>query len=143
MVLVGSGVVAGELHVPVGQEVQLNIVAQDVLHAFWLPELRLKQDAIPGRTTQLRFKPTKPGTYPVVCAELCGGYHGSMRTQMVVQEPEEYDAWVQENAVAQNPDNPQAVAMNPADMTETEFLAPYAEDLGVNADTLHSLHPAE
>ena len=139
----GSGVVAGELHVPVGQEVQLNIVAQDVLHAFWLPELRLKQDAIPGRTTQLRFKPTKPGTYPVVCAELCGGYHGSMRTQMVVQEPEEYDAWVQENAVAQNPDNPQAVAMNPADMTETEFLAPYAEDLGVNADTLHSLHPAE
>lgn len=139
----GSGVVAGELHVPVDQEVQLNIVAQDVLHAFWLPELRLKQDAIPGRTTQLRFKPTKPGTYPVVCAELCGGYHGSMRTQMVVQEPEEYDAWVQENAIAQSLDNPQTVAMNPADMTETEFLAPYAEDLGVNAQTLHSLHPAE
>ncbi|MGB3404431.1 MAG: cytochrome c oxidase subunit II [Microcoleaceae cyanobacterium] len=139
----GSGVVAGELHVPVDQEVQLNIVAQDVLHAFWLPELRLKQDAIPGRTTQLRFKPTKPGTYPVVCAELCGGYHGSMRTQMVVQTPEEYDAWVEENAIAQSLDNPQTVAMNPADMTETEFLAPYAEDLGVSADTLHSLHPAE
>jgi cytochrome c oxidase subunit 2 len=138
-----SGVVAGELHIPVGQEVQLNIAAQDVLHAFWLPELRLKQDAIPGRTTELRFTPTKPGTYAVVCAELCGGYHGSMRTQMVVHEPEEYDAWVQENTVAQNPDSPQVVAMNPAEMTQVEFLAPYAEELGVSAQSLHSLHLAE
>jgi cytochrome c oxidase subunit 2 len=138
-----SGVVAGELHVPVGEEVQLNIAAQDVLHAFWLPQLRLKQDAIPGRTTQLRFTPTVAGTYPVVCAELCGGYHGSMRTQMVVHTPEEYQTWVEENAIAQNPNNPNAIAMNPADMTETEFLAPYGAELGVNAQTLHSLHPAE
>lgn len=138
----GSGVVAGELHIPVNQEVQLNIQAQDVLHAFWLPELRLKQDAIPGRTTQLRFTPTKAGTYPVVCAELCGGYHGSMRTQMVVHTPEEYDAWVQENTVAQNPDHPKVVAMNPADMTNEEFLAPYAEDLGVSVETLHALQTA-
>jgi cytochrome c oxidase subunit 2 len=139
----GSGVIAGELHVPADQEVQLNIAAQDVLHAFWLPELRLKQDAIPGRTTELRFKPTKPGTYAVVCAELCGGYHGSMRTQMVVDTPEEYDAWVQENTVAQNLDHPKTVAMNPAEMTNEEFLAPYAEDLGVSVPTLHSLHRAE
>ncbi|MGB3534162.1 MAG: cytochrome c oxidase subunit II [Microcoleaceae cyanobacterium] len=138
-----SGVVAGELHIPVGAEVQLNIAAQDVLHAFWLPQFRLKQDAIPGRTTQLRFTPTKPGTYPVVCAELCGGYHGSMKTQMIVEEQNEYDAWVSENAIAQSLDNPQTVAMNPADMTQTEFLTPYAAELGVNAQTLHSLHPAE
>ncbi len=131
-----SGVMAGELHVPVGEDVQLNITAQDVIHAFWLPELRLKQDAIPGMTTELRFKTTKVGTYAIVCAELCGGYHGGMRTQMIVQTPEDYQAWVQENAVAQNPDLAETLAVKPAELSNSEFLAPYAEEMGVNEELL-------
>ncbi|MCA1992787.1 MAG: cytochrome c oxidase subunit II [Coleofasciculus sp. S288] len=90
-----SGVTSGELHLPVGQEVMLNITAQDVLHAFWLPEFRLKQDAIPGREANLRFTPNRVGEYPIVCAELCGAYHGAMKSQLYVQTPEEYQSWIQ------------------------------------------------
>lgn len=135
----GSGVTGGELHVPVNQDIQLNITAQDVLHAFWLPELRLKQDAMPGRTTELRFKPTKVGTYPVICAELCGGYHGAMRTQMIVETQEEYEAWVQESIVAQMANPQQTVALNPADLSEEGFLVPYETRLGVKPEVLAQL----
>jgi cytochrome c oxidase subunit II len=68
-----EGITTGELHVPVGQAVQLNLSAQDVIHSFWVPQFRLKQDALPGQPTELRFVATKIGTFPVVCAELCGG----------------------------------------------------------------------
>ncbi|UWU47976.1 Cytochrome C oxidase subunit II, substrate-binding [Limnospira platensis C1] len=126
-----QGVISGELHVAAGQEVQLNISAQDVIHALWVPELRLKQDAIPGRTTELRFTANQVGTYNVVCAELCGGYHGAMRTAMVVHTPEEFEAWVAENSFANNPDQQPTVATNPRDMSEGEFLAPYVAQMGI------------
>jgi cytochrome c oxidase subunit 2 len=90
-----GNVMAGELHVPVGRDVQLNLRAQDVLHAFWVPQFRLKQDAIPGRMSELRFRPETPGTYPIVCAELCGPFHGAMRSTIIVDTPEDYDAWYQ------------------------------------------------
>jgi cytochrome c oxidase subunit 2 len=97
-------IVAGELHVPIGQDVLLNISANDVIHSFWVPQFRLKQDAIPGQATQLRFTATKTGTYPIVCTELCGGYHGSMRSSVIVHTPEAYDRWLEENrTVAVNP----------------------------------------
>jgi len=133
-----TGINGGELHVPVGQEVQLNMSAQDVIHAFWIPQLRLKQDTIPGRITELRFTPSKLGTYPIVCAELCGSYHGAMRSQMVVETPEDYQAWVTENLVASNPDLQKAIAINPADLGDGEFLAPYANEnqLSVNSEQL-------
>lgn len=103
----------GELHVPIGQDVLLNISANDVIHSFWVPQFRLKQDAIPGQATQLRFTATKTGTYPIVCAELCGGYHGSMRSSVVVHTPEEYNRWLAENQVAQQPEIDGTVAVNP------------------------------
>lgn len=134
-----QGVVAGELHLPLGQEVQLNITAQDVIHALWLPQFRLKQDAIPGRTAQLRFKPQRVGEYPVVCAELCGGYHGSMKTLLVVHPQEEFDAWVAQNQVASHPDLQGALAVNPATLSDSEFLAPYAAHLGMNDQILSTL----
>ncbi len=90
-----GNVMAGELHVPVGRDVQLNLQAQDVLHAFWVPQFRLKQDAIPGRMSELRFRPEKTGTYPIVCAELCGPFHGAMRSEIIVDSQEDYDAWYQ------------------------------------------------
>ncbi|QEQ00477.1 cytochrome c oxidase subunit II [Thermosynechococcus sp. CL-1] len=99
-----SGIVSGELHIPVGKDVQLNLSARDVIHSFWVPQFRLKQDAIPGVPTELRFKATKVGTYPVVCAELCGGYHGAMRTQVIVHTPEDFEAWRSQNqAIATTP----------------------------------------
>ena len=134
-----SGITSGELHIPVGADVQLNLSAQDVIHSFWVPNFRLKQDALPGIPTELRFVATKPGTYPVVCAELCGGYHGSMRTQVIVHTPEEYNSWRTENQIAQQQNLNQVVAINPADLSKSEFLAPHTHDMGISAATLESL----
>ncbi|MEH2436041.1 MAG: cytochrome c oxidase subunit II [Nostoc sp.] len=134
-----SGITSGELHIPVGADVQLNLSAQDVIHSFWVPNFRLKQDALPGIPTELRFVATKPGTYPVVCAELCGGYHGSMRTQVIVHTPEEYDSWRTENQIAQQQNLNQVVAVNPADLSTSEFLAPHTHDMGISAATLESV----
>ena len=91
-------ITAGELHVPIDRPVTLHMEAKDVIHAFWVPEFRLKQDVIPGQPTQLSFTPTRPGRYPIVCAELCGPYHGGMRSTVVVEEPEAWDAWFTSNA---------------------------------------------
>ncbi|TCD56272.1 cytochrome c oxidase subunit II [Synechococcus sp. BS55D] len=89
--------ISGELHVPVGQPVSLSMEAKDVIHAFWVPEFRLKQDVIPGQPTVLNFTPTRAGRYPIVCAELCGPYHGGMRSTVVVEEQDAFDNWFAQN----------------------------------------------
>ncbi|MEG3907548.1 cytochrome c oxidase subunit II [Microcoleus sp. AT3-A2] len=136
-----SGVSSGELHMPANRDVQLNISAQDVLHAFWLPEFRLKQDAIPGRPSELRFTPTKTGEYRVVCAELCGAYHGAMKAVAVVHTPEEFDTWLQSQQVASSQNLEQAVAVNPGELSDGEFLAPYVREIKINSEALEQLHP--
>ncbi|XGV98965.1 MAG: cytochrome c oxidase subunit II [Leptolyngbya sp. BL-A-14] len=135
-----SGVVAGELHVPVGRKILLNISASDVLHAFWVPEFRLKQDAVPGQPTELRFTPNRVGEYPVICAELCGPYHGAMRTKVVAETPADFAAWVQEQKVASASGLEQTLAVNPADKAPDAFLAPYANRMGIQPEMLHQLH---
>ena len=95
-----SGIVSGELHVPVNKPIKLNMSAGDVLHAFWLPEFRIKQDVIPGRDTLLTFTPIKTGQYPIICAELCGAYHGGMKTTLTVHSAEDYEQWLQDNTIA-------------------------------------------
>jgi cytochrome c oxidase subunit 2 len=95
-----AGITSGELHVPLGQPVELRMEALDVIHAFWVPQFRLKQDVIPGQPTLLSFTPTRAGTYPLICAELCGPYHGGMRTNVVVHESDDYFAWVAQNSPA-------------------------------------------
>lgn len=134
-----SGVIAGELHVPAGKEVQLNITAQDVLHAFWVPQFRLKQDAIPGRTAQLRFRPQLPGTYPIICAELCGSYHGAMQSQVIVHTPEEYDTWLQSQIASKSTDD-RSLAMASGELSDRDRLALRTADLGITADTLAQVH---
>lgn len=133
-----TGTVAGELTIPINRPVKLNIAAGDVLHAFWLPEFRIKQDAIPGRDTELVFTATRLGDYPIICAELCGAYHGGMKSVLHVKTPEEYQQWQQENTVASATIDP--VAVKPAEKTDSEFLSPYGSDLGINSDTLAQLH---
>ncbi len=105
----GTDIVSGDLHVPAGRPVELNINAQDVIHAFWVPEFRLKQDAVPGAETHLAFTPNKTGNYPIICAELCGAYHGAMKTRVIVETPEEYEAWYSSRIVATS-DNASDVA---------------------------------
>ena len=90
-------IISGELHVPVDRPVSLRMEAKDVIHAFWIPEFRLKQDVIPGQPTLLDFTPTRTGTYSIVCAELCGPYHGGMRSTVVVDSADDFDAWLQTN----------------------------------------------
>ncbi|MEO1664860.1 MAG: cytochrome c oxidase subunit II [Chloroflexota bacterium] len=78
----------------VGRPVRLEMNASDVIHAFWIPAMRVKQDMLPGRDTYLRFTPTEPGVYPVVCTELCGGGHGGMRAEIYVYPDEDsYAEW--------------------------------------------------
>ncbi|MFE1743799.1 cytochrome c oxidase subunit II [Coleofasciculus sp. H7-2] len=137
----GTDVTAGELHLPVGREVKLNISANDVIHAFWVPEFRLKQDAIPGRQTELRLTPSRIGQYPVICAELCGAYHGAMKTTVIVETLEDFQKWLAEQQeVASSDALDRAVAVNPAERSDAEFLAPYASEMGIDAETLHPLH---
>ncbi|MBD2344650.1 cytochrome c oxidase subunit II [Anabaena subtropica] len=135
-----TGITTGELHVPIGREVQINMTANDVIHAFWVPEFRLKQDAIPGRQTEMRFTPKKAGDYTLICAELCGPYHGAMRTQVVVEPEEAFNKWTQEQVAANSDTLNQAVAINPTDLTPDEYLAPYTKEMGIKPEMLHHIH---
>jgi cytochrome c oxidase subunit 2 len=83
-----------QLHVPVGRDVRLTMISQDVIHSFFIPAFRIKQDVLPGRYTTLWFHPVKPGTYHLFCAEYCGTLHSGMIGQIVVMEPNEYAAWL-------------------------------------------------
>jgi len=135
-----TGVTSGELHVPIGREVQLSMSANDVIHAFWVPEFRLKQDIIPGRQSEIRFTPKKEGDYDLICAELCGPYHGAMRTQVIVEKQEAFDNWIQEQLVASTQTLNQAVAVNPTYISPDKFLAPYTKDMGIHPAILHQIH---
>ncbi|WP_287128649.1 cytochrome c oxidase subunit II [Candidatus Cyanaurora vandensis] len=90
----GYSTEVGEMHIPAGREVIVNLKSKDVLHAFWVPAFRVKQDIIPGRITRLKFTATKTGEYPLRCAELCGAYHGIMNSVVYVDEPKAFEAWV-------------------------------------------------
>lgn len=83
-----------ELHVPVGRDIKLIMTSQDVIHSFYVPAFRVKQDVLPGRYTLEWFHPTKPGVYHLFCAEYCGTQHSGMVGSIVVQEPAEYEAWM-------------------------------------------------
>jgi cytochrome c oxidase subunit 2 len=85
-----------QLHVPVGKPVHVILKSKDVIHSFFLPHLRLKQDTVPGRDILAWFEATKPGQYEMPCAELCGFGHSGMKGYLYVHTPEEYAAWVKE-----------------------------------------------
>jgi cytochrome c oxidase subunit II len=83
-----------ELHVPVGRDVKMIMTSQDVIHSFYVPAFRIKQDVLPGRYTTAWFRATKPGVYHLFCAEYCGTQHSGMIGQVVVMEPAQYEAWL-------------------------------------------------
>jgi cytochrome c oxidase subunit II len=90
-----------DLLLPRDQPVEFRIRSNDVIHSFWVPEFRLKSDAVPGLTTRIRLTPNKVGQWQVVCAELCGLGHSTMRQQVRVMEQSEFDAWAQRQRQAQ------------------------------------------
>lgn len=89
------------LHVAVGKTYHFMLESKDVIHSFFVPVFRLKQDAIPGRTISGWFKPTKTGNYDILCAEICGIGHGIMGGRIAIETPEQHAAWIsQHSAVA-------------------------------------------
>lgn len=87
-----------ELHVPVGMPVRLTMTSQDVIHSFYVPAFRVKQDLLPGTYTRTWFEATKTGTYHLFCAEYCGTEHSQMRGKIIVMEPARYEAWLTRQA---------------------------------------------
>jgi cytochrome c oxidase subunit II len=83
-----------ELHVPVGRDIKLIMTSQDVIHSFYVPAFRIKQDVIPGRYTTMWFRATRPGTYHLFCAQYCGTMHSGMIGDVVVMEPAQYQSWM-------------------------------------------------
>jgi len=91
-----------ELHVPVGQKVKLIMASEDVIHDFFVPAFRVKNDVVPGKYTTLWFEATKPGRYHLFCAEYCGMNHSQMGGWIVVMEPTEFNDWLGGNANQQS-----------------------------------------
>jgi len=85
-----------DLRVPVGKVVRFELQSEDVIHSFFVPDMRLKQDVVPGRTIRGWFEATKTGTYEIACSELCGFGHYSMHGNVIVQTPAEFAGWQRE-----------------------------------------------
>ena len=99
-----------ELHVPVNKVVRIALRSKDVIHSFFLPNLRLKQDIIPGREIHAWFQATKPGVYEMPCSELCGFGHSGMLGHLTVHSAEEYQQWVREHWPSEEKTSTQSLA---------------------------------
>ncbi len=109
-----NGIEFDELHVPVDQPVRLIMASKDVIHSCYIPAFRVKRDVVPGRYTMMWFQATRPGTYPLYCAEYCGTSHSDMRTVVVVHEPGGYEKWLE--------------TANPLKALSDELFAEYQKD---------------
>ncbi len=112
-----EGVDAQEMVVPVGTPVLVNLTAppKDVIHSFYLPDFRVKEDALPGKATYLWFKAEREGTYPIFCAEFCGKDHSEMRAWLKVVSPQQYDQWVTDQRLKKFRPLEMGAVMNPQD----------------------------
>jgi cytochrome c oxidase subunit 2 len=84
----------GTIHVPADRPVRLLMTSRDVIHSFYVPDFRIKQDVLPGRYTETWFQATKPGRYQILCAEYCGTWHSQMWGEIVVMPGPEFDSWL-------------------------------------------------
>jgi cytochrome c oxidase subunit II len=88
--------VENEMHVPVNQVVRIDLTSKDVIHSFFVPNMRLKQDAVPGRIIHVWFEATETGTYEIPCAELCGFGHSGMLGHLTVQSEADYEKYLKD-----------------------------------------------
>jgi cytochrome c oxidase subunit 2 len=91
-----------QLHFPANRPILIWLESEDVLHSFFIPQLRVKQDAVPGMTIPVWFEATKTGDYQIGCAELCGLGHYRMRARVTIHEPAAYETWIGEQIAARN-----------------------------------------
>jgi cytochrome c oxidase subunit 2 len=103
----GDDIAATEMHLPVNRPVKFTLQSKDVLHDFWVPAFRMKKDAVPGLDVTYRVTPNRIGRYPIVCAELCGLGHSTMRATAVVESQEDFEQFLQ---TAANPPTPTPAA---------------------------------
>jgi cytochrome c oxidase subunit 2 len=108
-------VLPNQLHLPVGRPVIVYLSSKDVVHSFFLPVMRVKQDVIPGQVIPVWFQPTKTGEYEIACAQLCGLGHYRMRGYLTVETQEEFDAWIKDQESAL-----QDTAVGPAQEQESD-----------------------
>ncbi len=117
----GKEVASNQLYLPKDKQVRFDVQSKDVLHDFWVPAFRQKIDAVPGITTRILVKPVKTGTFPVVCAELCGLGHSVMRQSAHVVSPADFDKWLADLRAKGRPGGGQA--------EETTAAAPDGKEL--------------
>jgi cytochrome c oxidase subunit 2 len=91
------------LHVPIGRPVTLRLASEDVIHSFFVPAFRVKQDVVPGKETALWFNVNRPGEYPFFCSEFCGSKHAEMIGTIIAQSPADYDRWLSGNPAPGGP----------------------------------------
>jgi cytochrome c oxidase subunit 2 len=124
-----------ELHVPVGEPVQLTMTSQDVIHDFYIPAFRVKKDVLPGRYTSIWFQPTEVGTYHLFCAQYCGTNHAEMIGWVYVMTPDDYAAWL--NGGEKN----QSMAQSGEQLfTHLGCASCHAEGAGVNGPSLAGIY---
>lgn len=99
----GEDLRTGELHMVEDTPYLLKLTAKDVLHSFWVPQFRMKRDAVPDMTTKVRVTPTRKGRYSLTCAELCGLGHSTMRATVVVEDQAAFDRWARRVKAGQEP----------------------------------------
>ena len=104
----------GQLVLPAGREVDLTLRAQDVIHGFAVPEMRLKQNAVPGQDTHLHFTPELPGTYAILCTQVCGLGHYRMQAVLRVLPQAQFEQWLTQREAAIAPPSRQGTIQNAA-----------------------------
>jgi cytochrome c oxidase subunit II len=126
----------GFLTLPKDRHVKLDITSGDVIHSFWVPEFSQKQDAVPGQHTTLVITPTRIGTYPVICTELCGLGHALMRSHVDVVSPADYAAWVKKGGKTTGPPGLAVFQQNGCGGCHTFKLAGSTGNVGPDLDNL-------
>ena len=117
-----------QLHFPVGKPVVVTLRSKDVIHSFFLPEFRVKQDAVPGMSTRIWFDATRTGHWEIACAELCGLGHYRMKGFVTVETPEEFEKWLSDQSAAPASAPAPASAASPSPAAEPANAASTAEE---------------
>ncbi len=132
-----------DMHIPVGTPVTVHVTSRDVIHGFWIPEVRVKQDMVPGQINTVRFTPTKIGTYPIICTSYCGIAHGGMHSVVHVDSQQDFAKWFSSqqggggsaNGGGGGSAQGAAVALNAGDVAAGQQL------FGQKCSACHSLGP--
>src|SRR5205085_1750534 len=109
-----------ELHVPLGEETLVALKSMDVLHSFFLPNMRVKQDAVPGMKIPVWFRPVREGEYDIPCAELCGWGHYKMKGRLTVESRQQYEKYLADLKMRQNAVAPAEAAKQTASLETPE-----------------------